>query len=162
MTTNLASSIIQRYCQAHPGPLSEEQLEELNKLLLDELMKSFPPEFLNRLDGIIPFLPLSKEACFIITEGLLKDFAEQAYREKKLEVIITPELIEYCAEKGFDPKFGAKTLKALDKIACANRNCQSPATANHQRGRFSHLNHQRGQACFVKKQSRDEGISETG
>ena len=115
MTTNLASDTIQKFCQANPGPLSEEKLEELKTLILNELMGRFPPEFLNRLDGIIPFLPLTEEACHTITKGLLNDFAQQAYREKKLEVVFTPEIIDYCAKRGFDPKFGARPLKRLIK-----------------------------------------------
>lgn len=115
MTSNLCSDLIQKFCAEHPEPLSHKDWNDLNKILVNELLNYFPPEFINRLDGVIPFIPISKKACCDISRGLLTEFAQQAYREKKLHLDVTSELVDYCVDKGFDSRFGARPLKRLIK-----------------------------------------------
>lgn len=84
-------------------------------IIENALKKTFAPEFLNRIDDVIMFNSLSKEDIFKIIEielkGLYKRVEELGYFLK-----LTPAAKNYIAEKGFDPKFGARPLKrALQK-----------------------------------------------
>ncbi|HOG20450.1 MAG TPA: ATP-dependent Clp protease ATP-binding subunit, partial [Salinivirgaceae bacterium] len=79
------------------------------------LKRAFAPEFLNRIDDIIIFNPLSKDDIFKIIDielrGLYKRVAEMGYK-----IEMTDEAKNFIAEKGFDPNFGARPLKrALQK-----------------------------------------------
>jgi ATP-dependent Clp protease ATP-binding subunit ClpC len=79
------------------------------------LKRAFAPEFLNRIDDIIIFNPLSKDDIFKIIDielrGLYKRVSEMGYK-----IEITDEAKDFIAEKGFDPNFGARPLKrALQK-----------------------------------------------
>ncbi len=79
------------------------------------LKKAFAPEFLNRIDDVVLFNSLSKEDIFKIIDIELKGLY---YRVKELgyKLKLTPSAKNYIAEKGFDPKFGARPLKrALQK-----------------------------------------------
>jgi ATP-dependent Clp protease ATP-binding subunit ClpC len=79
------------------------------------LKRAFAPEFLNRIDDIIIFNPLSKDDIFKIIDielrGLYKRVSEMGYK-----IEMTDEAKDFIAEKGFDPNFGARPLKrALQK-----------------------------------------------
>ncbi|HNY44382.1 MAG TPA: ATP-dependent Clp protease ATP-binding subunit, partial [Bacteroidales bacterium] len=84
-------------------------------IIENALKKTFAPEFLNRIDDVIMFNALTKEDIFKIIDielkGLYKRVKELGYNLK-----LTPAAKNYVAEKGFDPKFGARPLKrALQK-----------------------------------------------
>ena len=76
------------------------------------LKRAFAPEFLNRIDDIIIFNPLSKDDIFKIIDielrGLYKRVSEMGYK-----IEMTDEAKDFIAEKGFDPNFGARPLKEL-------------------------------------------------
>lgn len=79
-------------------------------ILQKALNKAFAPEFLNRVDDIVMFDPLDKDAIFKIIDielnGFLKRFADLGYA-----LNISPEAKNFIAEKGYDPQFGARPLK---------------------------------------------------
>jgi ATP-dependent Clp protease ATP-binding subunit ClpB len=102
---------------------SDKILEELEKRkeldtkemqkILDPILKSyFRPEFLNRLDAIIPFHPLRLMDMEKIVYLQMKQ-VEKRLEEKKIELELSKSAIEYLAEKGYDPIFGARPLKRL-------------------------------------------------
>ena len=74
--------------------------------------KAFSPEFRNRLDAIIKFNPLSKEDMLKIVDIEVKKFIAQL-KEQKVKLKITASAKKYLAEKGHDPKMGARPLKRL-------------------------------------------------
>lgn len=82
----------------------------------DTLKDIFRPEFLNRLDEILEFEPLSKEQITEIVKLQLKDFSKRL-AEQELTLDIDDKAIAVLAEEGYDPEFGARPVKrALQKL----------------------------------------------
>jgi ATP-dependent Clp protease ATP-binding subunit ClpA len=80
-----------------------------------ELKKFFPPEFRNRLDGVITFGKLSKETMIKIVGKFMLEVKEQV-KNKKIKIKITDEAIDWLVDKGFDSKMGARPLhRVIDK-----------------------------------------------
>ncbi len=103
MTSNLGSHEIAEY----QGDQAKQQ-ETVQKLL----RQHFRPEFLNRLDDIIIFQPLTEEQLKSIVTLQLED-VRQRLAQKQISVEFTDKLIEYLAKAGYDPTFGARPLKRL-------------------------------------------------
>ena len=87
-----------------------KQEEDSRKLVMDELKKSFRPEFLNRVDEIIVFHKLTQENIEEIAHKMLEQLV---LRSKGIGVALTfsPEAVTKIAEKGFDPVYGARPLR---------------------------------------------------
>ncbi|MFA7686893.1 MAG: type VI secretion system ATPase TssH, partial [Moheibacter sp.] len=80
--------------------------------VFEELKRNFRPEFLNRIDEIILFKPLSNSQISGIVKIQIDELAKKlAKREITLD--ITPEALEYISNKGYDPQFGARPLKRV-------------------------------------------------
>jgi ATP-dependent Clp protease ATP-binding subunit ClpC len=78
----------------------------------EELKRYFRPEFINRLDHVIVFKPLTKEHMKQIVEIMIKKLGSRL-KDKKIELVITEQAKEYLAERGHDPTFGARPLRRL-------------------------------------------------
>jgi ATP-dependent Clp protease ATP-binding subunit ClpA len=91
--------------------------EQMKEKVMGSLKEHFRPEFLNRLDDIIIFDPLSKEALTEIVEGQVAEVV-QRLGSKRITLNITPEARAWLAEKGYSPQYGARPLKRTiqDKI----------------------------------------------
>lgn len=88
----------------------EVKYGKMRNNVMDELKRTFRPEFLNRVDDIIVFQPLSKPEIKEIASILLSDFATRA-GANNIEITFDDSLIEFVADKGYDPVFGARPLK---------------------------------------------------
>ena len=84
--------------------------ERAKEEVMNELKKTFRPEFLNRLDEIIIFNKLGKEAIEKIANIMLNEFADKL-KQRKITVKIDKSIIEYIAKVGFDDVYGARPLK---------------------------------------------------
>ncbi len=91
---------------------SEHILEGKNELVLQELKNTFRPEFLNRVDEILLFHPLSKEVTYQILEKLLKEL-ELRLKDRDLHLALTQEVKERLVEEGYDAFYGARPLKRV-------------------------------------------------
>jgi ATP-dependent chaperone ClpB len=100
LTSNIASQKIME--------IKDEVAKE--KAVREELKHYFKPEFLNRLDDIIIFNKLEKEHIKDITKIMLKSI-QQKLKDRDIEIDLTDRALEYIAEAGFDPVFGARPLK---------------------------------------------------
>lgn len=109
MTSNLGSDILIDAIRSRPDGWTKEAIL---KLLEPALRKQFRPEFLNRVDDILPFLPLQLKDMEKIVRIQLKKIALRL-AEKKIDLHENPAVIKYLAEKGYDPLFGARPLKRL-------------------------------------------------
>lgn len=115
MTSNLGSDLLLSKLE-HTQLTKEAILEIVNPVLKTH----FRPEFLNRLDEILPFLPLRKEDMQKIVEIQLNGLVK---RLKEREVLLkwTKEVVAHLAEKGYDPIFGARPLKRLIQHEVVNK-----------------------------------------
>ena len=110
MTSNIGSNIIQ---EVYDAQSDIEKASELAKLgVLELLRKSVRPEFLNRIDDIIMFSPLSKNNILEIVKIQLQQL-KKLVSQQNIAIDATPEAIEYLANKGFDPQYGARPIKRL-------------------------------------------------
>ncbi|MEG1547983.1 MAG: ATP-dependent chaperone ClpB [Clostridia bacterium] len=106
MTSNLGSAYILDGIK--DGCITDEA-----KSSVDELLKqSFRPEFLNRIDDIVFYKPLSRQEIYSITELLLDDIRKRM-AERRLGVSLTDAAKRYIADTGYDPLYGARPLKRL-------------------------------------------------
>ncbi|HEU4699793.1 MAG TPA: ATP-dependent Clp protease ATP-binding subunit [Gemmatimonadales bacterium] len=85
----------------------KSNFDKMQERIKDEMNKVFNPEFLNRLDDIIVFHPLSKQDISQIVGILLKEVQRRIGDEVKL----TPGAVDFLVEKGYDENFGARPLK---------------------------------------------------
>ncbi|MEO6870575.1 MAG: ATP-dependent chaperone ClpB [Ginsengibacter sp.] len=112
MTSNMGSQIIQANFENVTEANKEEVVENTRREVIDLLRQTIRPEFLNRIDEVIMFQPLMradiKEIIRIQLNSLKELLAESGVR---LE--FTDYAIDYLAENGFDPQFGARPLKRL-------------------------------------------------
>jgi len=90
--------------------LPPELSEKVRKQVMDLLKVSFRPEFLNRLDDIVLFKPLGKAQIAAIVRLQLADLRGRL-AEQELSLELTDQAIEWLAEKGFDPVYGARPVK---------------------------------------------------
>ncbi len=110
MTSNMGSDIIQQRFEAVKDP--EIAMEGAKVEVLALLKQTVRPEFLNRIDDIIMFAPLSKKDILKIVELQLKGVSKMLLKQN-IVLDATPEAIAYLAEKGYDPQFGARPVKRV-------------------------------------------------
>jgi len=91
-----------------------------NDLVMKELHKTFKPEFINRIDEIIIFKPLTKEVVYEILDKIIKDL-ESRLEDKKLKIILTKKAKDYIVDSSYDEVFGARPLKRF-----VSRNIETP------------------------------------
>ncbi len=105
LTSNLGSSYIQEGIAAD-GTLSNEARKQVDALLKTQ----FRPEFLNRLDEIVLYTPLSRDQIVQIMHLMIKGL-EKRLAERRLTVELTPAAQDYIIENGYDSAYGARPLK---------------------------------------------------
>ncbi|AFL81910.1 ATP-dependent chaperone ClpB [Aequorivita sublithincola DSM 14238] len=110
MTSNMGSDIIQQRFEAVKDP--ETAMEGAKVEVLALLKQTVRPEFLNRIDDIIMFTPLSKKDIHKIVELQLKGVSRMLLKQN-IVLDATPEAITYLSEKGYDPQFGARPVKRV-------------------------------------------------
>ncbi|WP_024833018.1 ATP-dependent Clp protease ATP-binding subunit [Ruminiclostridium josui] len=89
---------------------SAKNYEDMKNNVMSELKKMFRPEFLNRIDDIIVFHPLSKENIKEIVR-LMLDVLVNRLKANEITMEVSEETMDYLAQKGFDPVFGARPLR---------------------------------------------------
>ncbi|MCX8079639.1 MAG: ATP-dependent chaperone ClpB [Bacteroidia bacterium] len=112
MTSNIGSHLILEKLEGLNEFNREEVMADLKLEVFELLKKSIRPEFLNRIDEIIMFEPLSREYVTRIVELQLKQVAERL-SEQNIRLEYTPEAVECIAQKGYDPQFGARPVKRV-------------------------------------------------
>ncbi len=112
MTSNLGSGIIQSNFENFNEKNLDVVMESTRKEVLGLLRKTIRPEFLNRIDETILFTPLSKTEVKAIVELQLKGLKALAAKNN-IELSHSPEVVDYLAEIGYDPQFGARPIKRV-------------------------------------------------
>ncbi len=115
MTSNVGANLVERSGNIGFQVQDEEENEVVNyermkERILDELKRTFRPEFLNRIDDIIVFHPLNKEQLQEIIDLMLKNLRSQL-EERGLSLKVNPEAKEIIHKEGYDPLFGARPLR---------------------------------------------------
>ncbi|MEO0301131.1 MAG: ATP-dependent Clp protease ATP-binding subunit [candidate division WOR-3 bacterium] len=115
LTSNIGTKFLKSHhgLGFHKGEEGEYDFEAMKNFLMAEVKELLPPEFLNRIDEIIVFKPLTKEESIKISEILLNELAQRVFSDRKIKVVFTEKAIQFITEKGFDPDFGARPLKRV-------------------------------------------------
>ena len=112
MTSNMGSSLIQeRYAEMNDDN-KYQLLEDARDEVLQLMRKNIRPEFLNRIDELIMFLPLSKEDVKAIVRLQLK-MVQGMLEKQGIKLEVTENAMSYLAEVGFDPQYGARPIKRV-------------------------------------------------
>ena len=111
MTSNLGARDISKggglgFQQADP----KSSYDIMQGKVKEEIERAFNPEFLNRVDDIIVFHPLSRAEIGEIVQILLKD-VQKRLDEEDMSIELSPDAVEFLVERGYDEKFGARPLK---------------------------------------------------
>jgi ATP-dependent Clp protease ATP-binding subunit ClpB len=123
MTSNVGADIIQSYMERLPDVLlsdSEESLTQARQTLLSDcrnevlevLKRTVRPEFLNRIDEVIMFEPLSQTDIREILRMQIRDL-QSKLSENGVTIEFTPEFEDYMSTKGYEPAYGARPIKRL-------------------------------------------------
>ncbi|MCH5230321.1 MAG: ATP-dependent Clp protease ATP-binding subunit [Muribaculaceae bacterium] len=108
MTSNMGQqAILQQLCRPQP---SEADVEDCTNKVLHLLKQRMAPEFLNRIDNIVMFLPLQKDEVLKIAELNLKK-EEAKFKEMGLDVSISQEVAGFITDSDFDPQNGGRPVK---------------------------------------------------
>ncbi len=120
MTSNMGSHIIQANFDNVTEENKEKVVEETKREVLDLLRQTIRPEFLNRIDEIIMFQPLLRKEIKDIIRIQLNDLKEQLAKNGVV-LEFSEYALDYLAENGFDPQFGARPLKRLIQKQIVNQ-----------------------------------------
>ncbi|MAY83419.1 MAG: ATP-dependent chaperone ClpB [Flavobacteriales bacterium] len=112
MTSNLGSQIIQENFDDLDSKNLDSVMASTKKEVMGLLRKTIRPEFLNRIDETIMFTPLSKANVKEIV-GLQLQWVKKLAAKNEIEISFTDEVVNYLAEEGYDPQFGARPIKRL-------------------------------------------------
>lgn len=105
LTSNLGSQDLLEGIEAN-GEISQEAKDKVNELL----KHSFRPEFLNRLDEIVMFKPLSKDNVTAIVDLIIADLNKRL-KDKELSCVVTEDAKKFIVDNGYDMIYGARPLK---------------------------------------------------
>ena len=110
MTSNMGSSYIQSQMEKLNGINNEEVVEETKKEVMNMLKKTIRPEFLNRIDETIMFLPLTEKDIKQIVLLQIKS-VQKMLAGNGVELELTDAALDFLSQVGYDPEFGARPVK---------------------------------------------------
>ncbi|MBI5415261.1 MAG: ATP-dependent Clp protease ATP-binding subunit, partial [Candidatus Omnitrophica bacterium] len=111
MTSNVGADMLRKQGSlGFVAPKEEITYDHMKQRLLEEVKKTFKPEFLNRVDDIIVFKSLSRENLYEIVQLEIADVVKRL-KDRQIEVTVSKDAIELIIEKGYDPVYGARPLK---------------------------------------------------
>ena len=110
MTSNMGSSYIQSQMEKLNGANNEEVVEETKKEVMNMLKKTIRPEFLNRIDETIMFLPLTEKDIKQIVLLQIKS-VQKMLAGNGVELELTDAALDFLSQVGYDPEFGARPVK---------------------------------------------------
>ncbi len=120
MTSNIGSHLIQQRIDEKGGELDEPEYLKLQDELYQQLRQTIRPEFLNRIDDVIVFHPLSKEHLRNVVDIQLRR-VHKLLGKNKISLRVPDSVKDWLAARGFDPTYGARPLKRLIQKMVINK-----------------------------------------
>ncbi len=126
LTSNVGASTVARTASYGFGSsggafASEGEYEQLKERTSQALKEHFRPEFLNRLDEIIVFHPLTKEDCVKIGGKIAHGLAKRLLEQRGIKLTVTERAMTLLVEEGYDPQYGARPLRRVIKKRIEDR-----------------------------------------
>lgn len=113
LTSNLGSHIIQENFEDLDLKDRDSVIAKTKNSVYDVLRKTMRPEFLNRIDETIMFLPLDRNDVLNIATIQMQQVADMMREHNDIEIETTPEALAWISQLGYDPQFGARPLKRI-------------------------------------------------
>ncbi len=111
MTSNVGASYLKKESLGFTaGRNAESEYKSMSSRIMEELKKTFKPEFLNRIDEMVVFHQLQKDELVQITEIMIKDISKRL-KEQGYTLTLEEKALEYLAMEGDDPTYGARPLR---------------------------------------------------
>ena len=120
MTSNMGSDVIQENFEKLDDKNIDQVVEKTRDQVINLLKQTIRPEFLNRIDEIIMFRPLMKTEIRGII-GIQLEQLKKLVAQSDIQLEFSDYLLDYLAENGFDPQFGARPLKRLIQKELVNK-----------------------------------------
>ncbi|MEW6682171.1 MAG: ATP-dependent Clp protease ATP-binding subunit [Nitrospirota bacterium] len=131
MTSNVGARMIDKGASLGFRKASEQgEVVRMKDDVMTELKKTFNPEFLNRIDEIVVFHPLSKEHLVKIVD-ILTDEVNHRLTEKGIQIELDEDVKKWLIEEGYQPLYGARPMRR-----CVQRHIEDPLSEELLRGRF--------------------------
>jgi ATP-dependent Clp protease ATP-binding subunit ClpB len=145
MTSNIGSEYI----------TATEDYDEMKKQVTEALRRTFKPEFLNRIDEIITYHPLSREVMKKIVDIQIQRLSAMLH-EKNLDLRLTEAAREHLATAGFDPVYGARSLKRLIQNEVFDPLAEKILEGQMTGGDTINVDYRDGAMVFTVERGRDE------
>ena len=147
MTSNMGSSLIRDRFEQLTDDNRERVVAETKSEVLDLLKKTIRPEFLNRIDEIIMFTPLTEQEIRQIV-GLQLKGIERMAAANGIALQFSDAAVAYLAEKGYDPQFGARPVKRAIQELVLNELSKEILSGKIDRGHAVKVDFREGQLTF--------------
>lgn len=153
MTSNVGANLINKDKVLGFAPEQDEEKdhEEMEERVLDELKRTFRPEFLNRVDEIIVFHALNQEHIRSIVTLMIEEVNERL-EDKDIQIEVTNNAKDLLAEKGFDPMYGARPLRRAIQKTVEDRLSEELLKGNIKRGDTVLVDTKDNDFTFTKKE----------
>jgi len=147
MTSNLGSDLIREQFELITDANRDEVLASTKLKVYDMLKRHLRPEFLNRIDETIMFEPLSREDVHSIAKLQLNDLC-QRIEQQGFQLHFSEEAIDWLAQLGYDPQFGARPLKRILQKRVMDDLSKSILSGKVTPGQAIQVNFQNGELVF--------------
>ena len=150
MTSNVGADIIQSYMDRLPASSQDRQrmLSDCREEVLEVLKRTVRPEFLNRIDEVIMFEPLSQTDIRDILRMLVADLQDKL-AENGVAIEFTQEFEDYMSTKGYEPAYGARPIKRLIQKELVNLLAKSILDGHVHRDSVIKVSMRDGQIAFL-------------
>lgn len=116
------------------GDTAEKSYDKMKSMVMEEVKKIFKPEFINRIDEIMVFHPLSNDDLMRVVKLLSSNLSKRCKEQMGVELTMTPTLTKYIVKKFSDPKMGARPLKRAIQSFVENELAQEILSGNIREG----------------------------
>ncbi len=112
MTSNVGAQYIDKMQKIGFGEGQQDDYQDVKEKVMESLRENFRPEFLNRLDDVVLFDILSRKAVREIVK-IQVEAVKERLAQKEIKLIISPQVITYLAQEGYNPQYGARPIKRI-------------------------------------------------
>ena len=160
MTSNLGADMIMERFQRMDEHNRDQVYEETKNAVLQLLQRKLRPEFLNRVDEIIVFHPLTRDHIHRIVEIQFERMVRKALQRQKMDAELTEAAKDYLTNKGYDPVFGARPLKRLIQREVVNELSRKILAGEFQQGDRIRIDARDGALVFELLERQEETVHE--
>jgi ATP-dependent Clp protease ATP-binding subunit ClpC len=161
MTSNVGAHEIQRSTAIGFRKTEDEKsdYEQMKSKVMDELRRTFRPEFLNRIDEIIVFHSLTRDDIKKIVDIMLREIQSEL-KERDMKLVVTDAAKEFLVDKGFDREYGARPLRRAIQRYIENPLSEEVLMGHFKEGQVIHADLQDGEIVFRNDPPGDKGGGE--